>query len=53
MARTKDSTDRTADEVIVGVDTHKDIHVAVAVAVAVDGLGRRVGTSVHPRPVPA
>lgn len=29
----------TADEVILGVDTHQDVHVAVAL----DGLGRRLG----------
>ena len=30
----------TAEMITVGVDTHKDIHV---VAVALDGLGRRLG----------
>ena len=29
----------TASEVIVGIDTHLDVHVAVAL----DGLGRRLG----------
>ena len=30
----------SAETITVGVDTHKDIHVAVAL----DGLGRRLGT---------
>jgi hypothetical protein len=30
----------TAEMITVGVDAHKDIHVAVAL----DGLGRRLGT---------
>lgn len=33
------------DDVIVGVDTHKDNHVAVAI----DGLGGRLGDIIVPR----
>lgn len=33
------TTAQSANDVIVGVDTHKDVHVAVAI----DGLGRRLG----------
>jgi hypothetical protein len=40
----------TPDAVVIGVDTHKDVHVAVAVS----GLGARLGTAsfpLTPRPV--
>lgn len=39
MEVTITASEITAGEVILGVDTHQDVHVAVAL----DGLGRRLG----------
>jgi hypothetical protein len=39
MAMTASESPATVSEVILGVDTHLDVHVAVAL----DGLGRRLG----------